>query len=324
MAYVIAASWALNEGSGNVVAPTAGEASGAGSALAWDAFTDLTPALGRTVGADGAQRVSISSGLPSGVDEWDEFWIGGWVKPFPAGTSANRYMAALYATIGGTENFTNDWGGLGINTDGEYQWWIGPDVPPFSDTVIPEDDYTYVFMTFSRLTSTMRTYVDAVLDQELQVANAVVGPLVAMHLNGAQWMATGGSMRSWRLGSGAPTLSEIKHLMDTPVEDDSGGEPTPLDTPVVMLVGTTPESAPDEADGTVAVSWPDIDDADRYQAGIADGHDQTGGFTVVEENATSPYVFEGLERGDYTPAIRAMPADDLLLMRGSSDWGTPE
>lgn len=58
-------------------------------------------------------------------------------------------------------------------------------------------------------------------------------------------------------------------------------------------------------DGSVTISWDDVPTATRYEAGLADGHDQTT-FVVVEPDATSPYTFTDLGGGDYTVAVRAV------------------
>lgn len=92
------------------------------------------------------------------------------------------------------------------------------------------------------------------------------------------------------------------------VEIDTGSEPVPLDTPVVTVTTEVDPSTPGGTDGSITVTWPAVPNADHYEAGIADGHGQTSGFTVTSTSAVSPYTFTGLDAGDYTVAIRAMPA----------------
>ena len=81
---------------------------------------------------------------------------------------------------------------------------------------------------------------------------------------------------------------------------------TPLDTPVVTVTSTTVPTVANN-DGEIQVSWPAVTDAASYEAGIATGHDQTAGF-VTTSAVTSPHTFTGLAAGDYTVAIRAIPA----------------
>jgi hypothetical protein len=81
--------------------------------------------------------------------------------------------------------------------------------------------------------------------------------------------------------------------------------PTTLDNPVVTVVSTTAPTVPGAEDGEIEISWPDVTDADHYTVGIADGYDQTTGFTVTDP-ATSPHTFTGLAAGHYTVAAKAI------------------
>lgn len=81
----------------------------------------------------------------------------------------------------------------------------------------------------------------------------------------------------------------------------------PLDTPTVTLVGTT-EADPDTANGSITISWLPVTNADRYEVGVANGSDQTA-FTTVSSDATSPYTITGRNAGNYTAAVRAIPAE---------------
>jgi hypothetical protein len=82
---------------------------------------------------------------------------------------------------------------------------------------------------------------------------------------------------------------------------------SPLDTPVVTVTNETDPTTPGGTDGSITVTWPAVSGAATYDAGIADGLNRTDGFSVVSTSATSPYVFTGLNAGDYTVAIRAIP-----------------
>lgn len=84
--------------------------------------------------------------------------------------------------------------------------------------------------------------------------------------------------------------------------------PVQLDTPVVTVSGITNPTTPGGSDGTISVTWPAVAGADTYEAGIANGLNQTGGFVQDSATATSPYTFEDLTAGQYTVAIRAHPA----------------
>lgn len=315
-------AYACTEGTGNTVSPTIGDAIGTGTALVWTTGPlGGDGALNRTVGEDGQQRVTFPSDLPDDVENWGEFTILLWSRPLASGSSS-RFPVVGYEGVPGAD----DWLGLEIDSAGQVRWWLGPTesdgMLDFSATTVPNDEWRHHALTWDGTTA--RMYIGGILAGSKALTTGGLRALTSMHMNGAQWESTGGAMTHIGVADHAMSALEIRALMEIPATEWADPEPVPLDTPVVTLVGTTPESAPDEADGTITVSWPDVDDADHYQAGIADGHDQTSGFIVVEESATSPHVFEELERGDYTPAIRAMPADELLLMRGSSDWGTPE
>lgn len=82
----------------------------------------------------------------------------------------------------------------------------------------------------------------------------------------------------------------------------------PLPTPVVTVTNENNPSTPGGTDGEIIVTWPAVVGAvDHYAAAIADGHDVTSGFTIVDSSATSPHTFTGLDAGNYTVAIRAVP-----------------
>jgi hypothetical protein len=81
----------------------------------------------------------------------------------------------------------------------------------------------------------------------------------------------------------------------------------PLDTPVVTVTNETGPTTTSGTNGSITVTWPGITGAATYDAGIANGLSQTGGFTTVSSAATSPYTFTGLSAGNYTVAIRAQP-----------------
>lgn len=87
-----------------------------------------------------------------------------------------------------------------------------------------------------------------------------------------------------------------------------GDEPTPLDTPVVTVTDETDPTTSGGSDGSITITWAAITNAVRYEVGIATGHDQTSGFTQVEDDATSPFVITGRSAGDYTVAVKAHPA----------------
>ena len=87
-----------------------------------------------------------------------------------------------------------------------------------------------------------------------------------------------------------------------------GEATTPLQTPVVTLVGQAAPSTAGATDGTITVSWPAVPNATRYEVGIASGHGATSGFTQVAADATSPHVVTGRSAGDFTVAVRAHPA----------------
>lgn len=81
----------------------------------------------------------------------------------------------------------------------------------------------------------------------------------------------------------------------------------PLATPVLTVTDENAPTAPGGTDGSIVVTWPAITGADHYEAGIADGHGVTSGFSIDDLTATSPHTFAGLAAGNYTVAIRAIP-----------------
>jgi hypothetical protein len=83
--------------------------------------------------------------------------------------------------------------------------------------------------------------------------------------------------------------------------------PPQLPTPVLTISSQQNPSSIGGSDGAITVTWSAVAGAGSYTAGIADGYDQTGSFTTVSTNATSPYTFTGLSAGQYTIAIRAEP-----------------
>lgn len=93
---------------------------------------------------------------------------------------------------------------------------------------------------------------------------------------------------------------------------DGGGDPEPdpdqLATPTVSVTASTNPTTTGGSDGTITVSWDAVTNADTYEVGIADGLDQTDGFTQVTADATSPYQITGLSAGDYTVGVKAHPA----------------
>jgi hypothetical protein len=80
----------------------------------------------------------------------------------------------------------------------------------------------------------------------------------------------------------------------------------PLDTPVVTNEDENDPSTPGGSDGTVTISWPDVLGATRYEVLVAAGHGATSGFTIVETDATSPYIITGRSAGDGTAGVRAI------------------
>lgn len=87
-----------------------------------------------------------------------------------------------------------------------------------------------------------------------------------------------------------------------------GGDSTqPLNTPVVALDSKTDPTTVGGADGTATVSWAAIPNAVSYRVEVAPGSNATSGFTIVTENATSPYTVTGLSDGTYTIAVTAKP-----------------
>lgn len=93
----------------------------------------------------------------------------------------------------------------------------------------------------------------------------------------------------------------------TPI-DPPDAEPVPLSTPVVTITGATDPSAFGAEDGSITATWPAVANANHYEAGIAAGLNQTEGFDIVSTSATSPFTWDDLSGGDYTVAIRAIPA----------------
>lgn len=82
-----------------------------------------------------------------------------------------------------------------------------------------------------------------------------------------------------------------------------------LGTPVLSFVSKSNPTTPAGTDGSITVSWPAVDGADHYEAGIAPGPDANqGDIGLVDADVTSPHTFAGLSAGSYTVGIRAMPA----------------
>jgi len=128
--------------------------------------------------------------------------------------------------------------------------------------------------------------------------------------------AIGGLATGW---ISSPTTTSNMSIDDLSFSDvdwigSSSPAPAPLDTPVVTVTDETGPSTIGGTNGSVTVTWSAITGATAYDAGIANGLSQTGGFTTVSSSATSPYTFTGLAAGNYTVAIKALPSP--------SDWGT--
>jgi hypothetical protein len=121
--------------------------------------------------------------------------------------------------------------------------------------------------------------------------------------------AVGGLMSGWLGGPGVASNLSIDDLSFSDVDwiGSSAPPPAPLDTPVVTVTDETGPTTTSGTDGSITVTWPAITGATAYDAGIANGLSQTGGFTTVSSAATSPYTFTGLAAGNYTVAIRANP-----------------
>jgi hypothetical protein len=85
-------------------------------------------------------------------------------------------------------------------------------------------------------------------------------------------------------------------------------EAQPLDTPVVTVDAENDPSEPEAEDGSIEFSWEAVSGALNYDVGIADGLNQTEGFTILESGHESlSYEATGLGAGDYTVAVRANP-----------------
>ena len=176
----------------------------------------------------------------------------------------------------------------------------------FDGPTVNADEGGAVVVVFA-FGSTSRTFT---LDAGAYTALSQSMSASSLAMYGARYVpaAAGDTHAAWTVASGSAASPGILAVHIPVVEPEP--EPVPLDTPVVTVVAETDPSAWDAEDGSVTISWPAVTDADRYEVGIAAGHDQETGFVTVEPAATSPYVIEDLAGGDYTVAVRAHPAEE--------------
>lgn len=126
----------------------------------------------------------------------------------------------------------------------------------------------------------------------------------------SEWDSTAGQQR-FSVGASLTRPSTVHNESSywVDVEVSTEDPATPLDTPVVTVTEETNPSTSGGSDGSIEITWTTVANADRYEVGIAAGHDQTTGFTQIEDDATSPFVITGRAAGDFTVAVRAHPAE---------------
>lgn len=248
-------SFAFNEGAGNTVSAThgnaVGQAVGATPSISWTTGKSGDPGdyaitIQTNTGLpseDHGERIRVANGLPD-ISGWSAFTIMADVKP--VAYTADRVPFALYRDNNDVDSALV--APFIVDDTGEVFWTVNDGTSSVttseSSATIADDTWGHVALTWDG--STLTQYVNGVAEGTSAWSGSLTMAQISFGTD--RWWVSGGGVDNFRLFDEALSQSDVALMRDIAVGDEP--QPVPLATPVVQVNSKTDPSAYGLTDGS--------------------------------------------------------------------------